>query len=99
MKNSRIFAIPQLLTPIVMPALVVAASVSVFLRQAVAQNPQDRDQASARQLVKPLESPAESVSNLDWGWQWHRKLSHRPAQEQEHVAYSSSEHTFNTELL
>jgi hypothetical protein len=48
MKNSRIFAIPQLLTPVVMPVLVVAASVSVSLPQAVTQNPQDRDQASAR---------------------------------------------------
>jgi hypothetical protein len=73
MKNSRIFALPQLLTPMVMPVFVVAAGVSVFLAQAVAQNPQDRDHASDRRLVKPWESPAESVSNLDWGWQGQKK--------------------------
>ena len=59
MKDSSIFAIPQLLTPMVMPFLLLAASLPLFLSQAHAQNAQDRDQANARQTIKPWESPAK----------------------------------------
>jgi hypothetical protein len=58
MKNSRIFASPRLLIRIVTPFLVLSAILPVCVPKAVAHNPQDRDQASAKQIVIPWESPA-----------------------------------------
>jgi hypothetical protein len=58
MKNSRILAISRLLPPVVIPALVLAASLLVFLPRAAAQNSPGRDQASARQIVEAWESTA-----------------------------------------
>jgi hypothetical protein len=58
MKNSRIFASPRLLIPIVVPFLFLSVSLLVCVPQAVAQNPQDRDRVSARQIVIHWESPA-----------------------------------------
>jgi hypothetical protein len=58
MKFLRIFAIPQLLSFIVMPVLALSASLWVSLPLAGAQNVQDRTEVTPRQAVMSWESPA-----------------------------------------
>jgi hypothetical protein len=58
MRFTRIFAIPQFLSPIVMPVLALSASLWVGLPQADAQKAQDRNQVTPRLTVMSWESPA-----------------------------------------
>jgi hypothetical protein len=58
MRITRIFAIPQFFSPIVMPVLALSVSLLVGRPQAVAQNAQDRPQVASRPTVLSWESPA-----------------------------------------